>query len=47
MIVIVNYLEIFDFPAGIRLQIKILSRLVLSVPLPQPPTREGEDMHGI
>ena len=47
MIVIVNYLEHFDVPAGIRLQIKILSCLVLSVHLPQPPTREGEDMHGI
>ena len=44
MIVIVNYLENVDVPAGIRLQIKILSCLILSCqyPSPKPPPERKE-----
>ena len=44
MIVIVNYLENVDLPAGIRLQIKILSCLILSCqyPSPKPPPERKE-----
>ena len=40
MIVIVNYSENVDVPAGIRLQIKILSCLTLSCQYPSPERKE-------